>query len=228
MKIHGKVALVTGASEGIGKCLVDSLARRGVVCYAVSRHIEQKNPFDQENIRVKNCDVTKPDDIRQLMDFIREKGGLDIVINNAGIWHKKLDVDKLNDDTIADVVNVNLLGTMYAAKYALPMLRQASEGAIVNIISSAGYHAKAGRGAYAASKFGVRGFTDVLREELMDTNIHVMGVFQSGTNTKLFEKAGDDMPTNIYIEPQDLAEQIVSSLDSPSKLWVSEMRVDNR
>lgn len=226
MNLPHKVALVTGASEGIGREIVISLVKRGVRCIAVSRHASE-HPFESDLVSTRNCDIMDLTQIKQLFDWVRDEfGQLDIVVNNAGIWHKVSPLEEIEDETIETVVRTNLLGPVYCSKYALPLLKTADEAAIVNIVSSAGLHAKAGRSVYAASKFGLRGATEALCEDLKDSPIHVMGVYQSGTNTRLFAKAGDTMPLETYIEPADLAEHIVNCLALPPKIWVSEVQLN--
>lgn len=225
MIIEGKVALVTGANDGIGKALAQELISRGAYCIAVSRTIEQT---EADGMIQKRCDVRSRDDVRALADFIREKfGKLDIVINNAGVWHKSYAVDEIDEDIMEDVVETNLLGTMRVTKHTLPLLRSADESVLVNVISSAGLKAQAGRCAYAASKFGVRGFTDATREDLYKTNVKVLSVYQGGTATKFFEKADDPKNVERYIDPSDLAKLIVDSVAAPKSMWQNELRVDH-
>ena len=226
MKLAGKVALVTGASEGIGRALVEQLAAKGVKVLAVSRSIESAEPFD-ENVKVKNCDVGDKEQVIQLVDFIRQEyGELDIVINNAGIWHKMSQLEEITDEIVDELIATNLLGTIYTTKNCLPLLRKSANTALVNIVSRSGIVAQAGQSVYTASKFGAKGFTDVLREDLKETNIHIMGVYQAGTNTKMFEKTGEEFSTENFTEPEDLAEKIVAAIGAPDKLWITELHVN--
>jgi NAD(P)-dependent dehydrogenase (short-subunit alcohol dehydrogenase family) len=224
--VENKVALVTGASEGIGREIILKLVNRGVRCIAVSRHAEDK-PFHSAQVQERNCDIGDREQVRQLFEWIYEQYGvLDIIINNAGVWHKAAQLDEIEEEHIDTVLSTNLHGPIHCVKYGLPLLRAAEEAAIVNVVSSAGIHVKAGRSVYGASKFGLRGFTEGLIEDLKETAIHVMGVYQSGTNTQLFAKAGDAMPLDTYIEPADLAEQIVAALCLPPKIWIQHMQIN--
>ena len=89
----------------------------------------------------------------------------------------------------------------------------------------AGLQGRAGRTAYAASKYGMRGFTEALRDETKTDNIRIGAVFQSGTNTQMFAKAGEEMPTDKYSEPGDLADIVVFMLTRPPKIWINELHV---
>lgn len=225
MVIEGKIALVTGAGDGIGKALVDELAARGVTCIAVSRSIEQNR---EGSIVQARCDIRNNQDVKDIADYVENNfGELSILINCAGIWHKSLAIDEIDDDIMSDVIETNLIGTMRVTKYLLPLLRRADNAALVNIISNAGLKAQAGRCAYAASKFGVRGFTEATREDLRGTSVRVLSVYQGGTATRFFEKAFDPKQTDNYIDPRDLAKLIVDAIAAPNKLWQSELRVDH-
>lgn len=227
MKIQNKVALVTGASEGIGRAIVQELVQAGVKVIATSRNIESAERFTHENVSNRNCDVTKLEDIKKLFKWIEtEFGGLDIVINNAGIWQKLSQLEDITDEVVQSVLDTNLKGLIYVTKYGLPILKKSKEAALVNIISRSGVAAQAGQAVYTASKYGAKGFTDVLREDLKESNIHILGVYQSGTNTEMFRKTGDDFSTERFTEPSDLAQKIVEAIGSPEKLWISELHVN--
>lgn len=226
MKLQGKVAVVTGASEGIGRAIVEELVLQGAHCVAVSRHAEAK-PFLNDLVVNRNCDVGDSNSVKALFDWLKQEyGQLDILVNNAGIWQKLDQLEAISDKTITEVIQTNLFGTIYTTKYGLELLRSAGESAIVNVISKSGIVAQGGQSVYTASKYGVRGFTDVLREDLKDTNIRIMGVYQSGTNTKMFEKTGDTPPIEKFTEPADLASYVVTILAGPEKFWVKELHVD--
>lgn len=228
MKLSNKIALVTGASEGVGRELVNELVRQDVRCIAVSRNIEEAKPFESNLVISKNCDVRDVQAVTQLFAWVKQTyGTLDILINNAGIWHKTGQLETIDDDIIEDVVATDLLGTIMVTKYALPLLRAAQDDAmLVNIISKSGVVAQLGQTVYTAAKYGTKGFTDVLREDLSDTRIHILGVYQSGTNTQMFAKAGETLSTDKFIEPADLAAYIINTLTLPQKIWIKEIHAD--
>ena len=98
-------------------------------------------------------------------------------------------------------------------------------GHVIAISSLAGLRGEEGCTAYAASKYGMRGFTEALRDETKGDPIRIGAVFQSGTNTQMFAKAGEEMPLDKYTDPNDLAEVIVFMLTRPPKIWVNEIQV---
>lgn len=227
MKLANKVALVTGASEGIGKAIAKSFAAEGAKVIAISRGIESVNlPKD---LVVKKCDVSNPDDVRQLVEFIEtEFRQLDIVVNNAGIWQKMSGLESIKDETIEAVIDTNLKGVIYTTKYCLPLLSKSPEAALVNVVSKSGVVAQEGQSVYTASKYGVRGFTDVLREDLKESNIRILAVYQAGTNTEMFAKTGENFPTDKFTQPEDLAATIVGAVGAPEKFWVNELHINYR
>lgn len=227
MIIKDKVVLVTGASEGIGNELANQLAELGAKVVGVSRNIESTDI--NVGFEKKNCDVSKVVDVKNIVEHIKEKyGQLDAVVNNAGVWQKLSGLEDVADARIDELIDTNLKGLIYLTKYTMPLLKKQSEALVVNVISRSGIVAQAGQSVYTASKYGVRGFTDVLREDLKESSVHVMAVYQAGTNTQMFKKAGDDFPVEKFTEASDLASQVVNAINAPSKLWVNELHVSYR
>ncbi|MFZ1249791.1 MAG: SDR family NAD(P)-dependent oxidoreductase [Candidatus Saccharimonadales bacterium] len=134
MLLQGKTALVTGASEGIGRALVEALVAKGVRCIAVSRTISP-DVFPSDLVMTHQCDISDKTQVKELLRFVQEQGrGVDVLINNAGIWHKAGQLEDITDDMIESVIATNLLGQIYVTKCFLPLLRQADEAKIVQII----------------------------------------------------------------------------------------------
>jgi short-subunit dehydrogenase len=179
MDFKNKIAIITGASSGIGKALVYELAKRGARIVAGARSIEalQKIRDDllasgAEIIPVKT-DVTHPEDCAKLINQAVESfGGIDLMINNAGISMRALFND-LEVDVIKKVMDVNFWGTVYCSKYALPYLLK-SKGSLVAVSSIAGYKGLPGRAGYSASKFAIHGLMEVIRIENMKKGLHVL------------------------------------------------------
>ena len=127
---------------------------------------------------------------------------------------------------IDDVIATNLTAMIHCTQLLLPNLKKQPEAAIINISSRSGLIAPKGQSIYAASKWGVTGFTEVLKVDLKDTDIRVAGIYQGKMNTKIFEKTGDEVSTENYTNPSDLAEVIVFMLSRPSKIWLHDVRVE--
>lgn len=177
--MQNKVALVTGASSGIGKALAYELARKNAKIVIAARNEDKLKEIEEEltqrgvDVLSVVTDVTCETDCKNLIQKTVDRfGKIDILINNAGISMRAL-LDTVEMDVIRQVMDVNFWGTVYCTKYALPFI-QASHGSIVGIISIAGYLGLPGRTGYSASKFAVRGFLDTIRVENLKKNVHVM------------------------------------------------------
>lgn len=133
----------------------------------------------------------------------------------------------ISGTTIFDFdVQTNLTATLQLTSLLLPALRTRDEAAILNVVSKSGVTAQAGQSVYTATKYGVRGFTDVLKEDEAETGVRVAGLYRSGTNTGMFAKAGEEVPNHIFTEPDDLADVVVFMLSRPPKLWMHEVQVE--
>lgn len=151
---------------------------------------------------------------------------LDVLINNAGVWHKMGGLETIDDETIVNVINTNLTSQVLLTKALLPLLKDKEGAAVINVISKSGITAQEGQSVYSASKWGMRGFTDVLRNDTKDNAVRIGAVYQSGTRTGLFEKAGEDFSVQAFTEPDDLADVIAFMLSRPKKLWINEVRIE--
>ena len=158
--------------------------------------------------------------------MVERFGGLDILINNAGIWHKAGPLDTIAPEMVQATVQTNLTGLMQMTQATLPALRDNDEAIILNVVSKSGVVAQAGQSVYTATKYGVRGFTEVLKADEESTGVRVGGLYQSGTNTGMFAKAGEDVPNHIFTEPDDLADVVVFVLSRPPKLWIHDIRIE--
>jgi short-subunit dehydrogenase len=179
MDFKNKIAIITGASSGIGKALVYELAKRGARIVAGARSIEALQKIRDEllasgaEIIPVKTDVTHPEDCAKLINqAIESFGGIDLMINNAGISMRALFND-LEVDVIKKVMDVNFWGTVYCSKYALPYLLK-SKGSLVAVSSIAGYKGLPGRAGYSASKFAIHGLMEVIRIENMKKGLHVL------------------------------------------------------
>jgi NADP-dependent 3-hydroxy acid dehydrogenase YdfG len=220
-----KIILVTGASDGIGRAIAVKLAADGhkiIVCGRDQERLKSVAKECGENTTILNFDIN---DLAAQVQAIRQLERLDVLINNAGVWQKLGDLDSISEKSIMSIINTNLTSQIVLTKKLLPFIKE-SNGAIINVISKSGIEAQEGQAAYTASKYGMRGFTDVLRQDLKKHNVRVGAVYQSGTNTEMFRKAGDDLPVSSFTEPTDLADLIAYMLNSPKKMWINEVRVE--
>jgi dehydrogenase/reductase SDR family member 7B len=178
-QLKNKIAIVTGASSGIGKALSIALAEQGCNLAIAARNSESLNAT-AELVRGKGVcciaivtDVTKEKDCKNLIDAtIREFGTIHILVNNAGITMRALFNDA-DISVIRQLMDTNFWSMVYCTKYALPEILK-NKGSVVGISSIAGYKGLPGRTGYSASKFAMQGFLESLRIENLKTGLHVL------------------------------------------------------
>lgn len=233
MKLNNKVVIVTGASEGIGEQIAMRLAKQGVSLALIARNEQRlKEVADAasaagaKQVKIYPTDLSQTSDISAKVSQIEaDFGAIDVLINNAGIWQKMMQLDELEADKIDPIIATNLSAVIHLTHSVLPILRKQEEGVILNVVSQSGVVAQAGQTVYTATKFGIRGFTDVLKGDLKESNVRVAGVYQAGTRTKMFEQQWETMPLEKFADPADLADIICYMLSQPPKIWMHEVRV---
>jgi 3-oxoacyl-[acyl-carrier protein] reductase len=191
--LQNKIALVTGASRGIGREIALRLAEEGafVVLNCTERGVEKANAVLGE-IRAKGGDgLVKPFSVSDskavdaaMDDVIKSKGGLHILVNNAGIAKDNLFL-RMKDDEWDDTLNTNLKGAALCARAVTRSMMKAREGVIINISSVVGQMGNAGQAAYSASKAGLFGLTKSLAKELAARNIRVNAVAPGFIDTEM-------------------------------------------
>ena len=215
MTLSGKVAVVTGASRGIGLAAAEVLAKAGVhvmICarsvVETARQVEAIGAKYPGKVSGVACDVSDENAVRELMSqTVRTFGGLDVLVNNAGIGLLG-PVETFSPAQWRETIDINLTGTFYCCHYAIPHLKARGGGDIVNIASRSSINAYAGGAAYCASKFGMLGFSEALHLELRPENIRVSCVLPGRVSTDF---AGEP-PQEWHLSPGDVAEAIVDVL----------------
>eukprot|EP01029_Cantina_marsupialis_P014614 TRINITY_DN3204_c0_g5_i1.p1 TRINITY_DN3204_c0_g5~~TRINITY_DN3204_c0_g5_i1.p1 ORF type:complete len:270 (-),score=46.90 TRINITY_DN3204_c0_g5_i1:46-855(-) len=177
--MNGKIVVVTGASSGIGKALAFEFASRGAKLVLAARNVEKLKEVEDEITKLGNevisvkTDVSIEEDCKNLIEqTVTQFGGVDVLINNAGISMRALFAD-LELSVLKQLMDVNFWGTVYCTKYAMPHITKA-KGSVVGVISIAGYIGLPARTGYSASKYAIRGFLDTLRVENLKTGVHVL------------------------------------------------------
>lgn len=183
-----KVVVITGGTDGIGKALIDALVPLGAKIATCGRSYDKlyslQMQYSNVVLHAMACDVSHEKECQRFIEStVNEFGGIDILINNAGISMRAL-VKDLDVDVIRKVMDVNFFGSVYCTKFALPYIIE-RKGSIVGISSIAGYRGLPGRSGYSASKFALQGWLESLRTELLNDNVHVMWVCPGFTTSNI-------------------------------------------
>lgn len=227
MDLSGKVALVTGASSGVGEATAKALAREGCAVALAARREDRLEAVasDIENDRtlVVPTDVSDEDDVEAMVEETRaEFGGVDILVNNAGVLLGDYVADADRDD-FRTQVEVNLLGVMNATRAALPDMLDSGGGHVVAVSSMNAQYPAEGGSAYTASKCGVNGFCGSLRKEMSGEDVRVSVVMPGPVETEMRDWAEWDGRS---LDPADVAEAVVFAVSRPEHVELPEMTVN--
>jgi NAD(P)-dependent dehydrogenase (short-subunit alcohol dehydrogenase family) len=229
-QLRGRVALITGATRGIGLALARALVREGCDLILTGRDEKTLNRIGRElarhKIRVlgRPCDVRDPHSVDDLFRVVRrEFRRLDILINNAGISHANLLVEKLPFPIWKDVLATNLDGTFLVTQAALVIMKRG--GTIVNNLSVAANRVFSGSAAYNASKHAALGLTNTLREELRPQGIRVIGVLPGATDTDIWKTLWPQAPRRKMMAPETVAAAILQAILLPANTTVETLEI---
>jgi NAD(P)-dependent dehydrogenase (short-subunit alcohol dehydrogenase family) len=193
-----KTVLITGCSSGIGAALAEEFFRRGFIVYATARRLDSVAALAQRGMRTLALDVTDSSSIAAAIIAIgQERGGLDLLINNAGFTTVGPTAE-LGEDRLRHQLETNVVGAMATLRLALPLLER-RRGVIANIGSIVGVAPLPFRGFYGASKAALNALSDALRMELKPFGIRVVSVQPGGIQTSIADKsAGMDLTGSRY------------------------------
>ncbi len=229
--LSGKIALVTGASSGIGMAISVALAKQGARIAACAR---SKRGLDDLRTRIEDMkgtiitgqvDVAKHEEIMSFAETARrEFGAIDILIANAGFGLFKT-VSETAPEEFDSVFATNVRGAYSSVKAVLPDMMKRERGDIVFISSLAGKNGFHSGATYCASKFAVRGFAQSLMLEVREKNIRVMTIFPGSVDTAFFDATPITPNREKILAPDDVAETVVSALLASRRAMVSEIDI---
>lgn len=214
--------LLTGATGGIGQQLAEHLCRGGARLLLVGRHTERLAEL------VSRCagraesvcaDVTESAGREAVVQAARRFGGINLLINAAGVNHFSL-LEQHDEEAIAALVQLNVTATLQLTHRLLPLLRQQERAMVVNIGSTFGSIGYPGFAAYCASKFALRGFSEALRRELADTRVKVLYIAPRATRTSMNEQSVVAMNDELKVtmdDPSLVAEAVVAAIGRESE-----------
>jgi len=225
-----KVALVTGASSGIGRSTAETLAREGVhVALAARRkdrlqRLKERVESEGGTALVVETDVTDEDDVRETIERIDDRfGRLDILVNSAGM----MVLDRVEEADVAEfqrMIDVNLHGLMQVTQAALSLMQRQGSGHVVNVSSLAGRKSFPGASGYSASKYAVNGFSEALREEFSGEDadcIRVTDIEPGFVETDLSEGLPPEWMETL--DPADIARSVRYAVSQPPHVDVNEI-----
>ena len=230
MDLTDKVAVVTGASSGLGRHFAERLIDRGAQVFGLARSEDKLHALRDEwgdAFHPVSCDVREEEQVDAAFTTIRDAGGrIDVLINNAGLGQFG-PVDEQPTDAWDVQQDTNVRGVFLCTRAAVPTMKKQNAdegfgGHIVNIASIAGLLGNPNISAYNASKFAVRGFSEAIMKELRDDGIKVSCVYPGSVETEFFEVAGVSM-TDHPLQPEDVAETTLHLIEMPDNHLISEV-----
>jgi 3-oxoacyl-[acyl-carrier protein] reductase len=231
MDVKGKVALVTGGTKGIGRGIAEALIRAGAQLYLSARNAEEVdataralNELGPGPVSGSVCDVQDFQQVKSLFGKVSATfGGLDILINNAGIGIFG-PVERTSPEDFQAILHTNLFGVFYCCHEAIPMMRRRGGGYIINVSSLAGANAHPNMAAYNASKFGLNGFSEALMQEVRHDGIKVSYIMPGSVNTEF----GGDRPSEEkawQLTPADIARVVIDLLHHDERSLPSRVEI---
>ncbi len=223
MPERAKLALVTGASRGLGLAIAEALSECGFHLILTAR---SRRPLERLAARLPNstaipCDIRDEQSVAQLAELMGKRKRLDVLINNAGIAGPAQPIASLDFATWREVIDTNLHGTFLVTQSMLPWLGKGS--VIVNNLSIAARTAFPGMAAYNASKRGLLGFTETLREELRPRGIRVVALLPGATDTGIWQQFWPDAPRRRMISRRTVAQAVAAAVTLPANANFDEL-----
>lgn len=218
MELKGKSAIITGSTKGIGRAIAEALVRESVnVCVSarsedeVKRAVDELGDAGEGSVTGAVCDVRDYEEVRALFEHtVAEFGGVDVLVNNAGIGLFQ-SVEEMSPEDFRAVLETNLNSVFYACHEAIPLMRARGGGYIINISSLAGANPHPRMAAYNASKFALNGFSEALMQEVRHDHIKVSYIMPGSVNTYF----GGDTPSaeqSWQLQPADVARVVLDLL----------------
>lgn len=228
--IKNKIVIITGGAKGIGVAIAERLVGEGAKVFICGRDkgdlkLALERLSQKGDAAGEVCDVRSEDQVRMMLaECERVYGGVDILINNAGMGYFGKTVEEMSGDEFRQTLETNLNSVFYTCHYAVPMLKKRGGGYILNISSLAGQNAHPKMAAYNASKFGLNGFTEALMLEVRQDDIKVSLICPGSVNTD-FGGGTASEALAWQIQPADIAQIVVDLLNMPANALPSKVEV---
>ena len=227
LPLSGSVALVTGASRGIGHAIAAALHGAGAHVVRLARSFPDRSADRQTDLR---CDVTDPVAVGRALDRVRATLRVpDIVVNNAGVFLVKA-IEETSPAEFSATLAANLTGPFLVARTLVPELRQRGSGHLVTLGSISDHVSLPGSAAYAASKFGLRGMHDVIAAELAGSGVRTTLVSPGPVDTEMWDAIDTDSRPGFtkrrdMLHPADVAAAVLFAITQPPRVNVGEIHM---
>ncbi|KAA9349294.1 SDR family oxidoreductase [Larkinella humicola] len=224
--VKDKTIFITGASGGIGKATALELLEQGAKVFDFSRTHQLADEISHENLRSFKGDVSQEVDVLAGFAACTDAfGTVDVLINNAGIGLLSTDLSTTDLDTYEQMMNTNVRGVFLCNREALKVMKPKKQGHIVTVISMAGYRTNPNAPIYCASKFGARGLSSGLADQVLKEGIKVTDVNPGPTDSNYW---GDrKVAREKFLNVADVARVIVFVLNQPDYVVIREINFDN-
>lgn len=218
---------ITGASSGIGKAAVKAFASVGCNVFASARRVTELERLVEEldekfQIGVYPCNVASQANVDLVVKKIVSEHEINCLVNNAGVTSFKL-AEENSIKEIDEIININLLGSIYTIKAVLPQMIKMGGGTIINVLSFATKKIFTNSSTYTASKMGLLGYSRVLREEVRKYNIRVMDIIPGPTETPMWSKETREENSERMMNAENIARLMVSSFLQSDNLVTEEI-----
>ncbi len=233
MEWRDKVAVVTGGTRGIGYSIAEALLEEGAKVFICGRDTETLKTAleslarrgDRERVDGIAADVRRYEDCRELIKRAYKRfGGVDVLVNNAGIGIFK-PVDELTPEEWDATIETNLSGAFYCCREAIPLMRQRGGGYIFNISSLAGINPFAGGSAYNASKFGLNGFSEAMMQDVRYDGIRVSYIMPGSVATDFAATPGTKARESWKLSGEDIAKAVIDLYKFPNRSLASRIEM---
>jgi NAD(P)-dependent dehydrogenase (short-subunit alcohol dehydrogenase family) len=230
--LNGRSAIVTGATRGIGLAIARALLQSEARVFVCARNtidvqetVARLRETHAQHVWGAACDVRDPEQVRVMFaEAVRVLGSPDVLINNAGVGSHSY-VESMSLEEWQSTLETNLSGVFYCCHEAIPLMKRAGGGYIVNIGSLAGTNTFPGAAAYCASKFGLIGFSEALMQEVRYDHIRVSYVMPGSVNTGFGRAGVQDPATSWKLAPEDVAEVVISLLEMNPRALSSRVEI---
>ncbi len=235
-----KLVVITGASSGFGAEMAKMFAKKGYSLLLIARREQELNKVkvacESDNVMTAVCDITDYEKVKAIINNAEKKyGTVDLLINNAGVMLLG-DVQSQEIGEWKKMLDINVLGVLNATQSVLERMRKNKQGTIINVSSLAGVKAFANHAAYCASKFGVHGLTETIRQESAMDNVRVMTISPGAAETELLSHTTSEEIKVGYnawkqtmggtsMDPKVVAESVLFMYEMPQNVNIRELQI---